>query len=126
MKLFISYTTKDNEVTINKLKNISEKLKLIGRVYVDIIDNDSPNKQERVFFELDNSNVLILISSNKVYFSEWVQKEIERANNKSIPVIEFTINEIEDSSTEKIEQKIYSNFGNRIPTPNKPVCRHEG
>lgn len=79
MNIFVSYTTKDSEVTLHRLNEISIKLRQIGYVYIDIIHNNSQDKQKRVFEELDNSDVIILIISNNVYNSKWVIKEIERA-----------------------------------------------
>lgn len=72
MNIFVSYTTKDSEVTLHRLNEISIKLRQIGYVYIDIIHNNSQDKQKRVFEELDNSDVIILIISNNVYNSKWV------------------------------------------------------
>ena len=94
MNIFVSYTTKDSEVTLHRLNEISIKLRQIGYVYIDIIHNNSQDKQKRVFEELDNSDVIILIISNNVYNSKWVIKEIERAYKQFTPIVPFTINEI--------------------------------
>lgn len=85
MNIFVSYTTKDSEVTLHRLNEISIKLRQIGYVYIDIIHNNSQDKQKRVFEELDNSDVIILIISNNVYNSKWVIKEIERAYKQFTP-----------------------------------------
>ena len=45
MNIFVSYTTKDSEVTLHRLKEISIKLRQIGYVYIDIIHNNSQDKQ---------------------------------------------------------------------------------
>lgn len=108
MNIFISYTIKDKEISIYKLKNISKKLKQIGYVYVDLINNDSVNKQARVFQELDNSNVVILIISPNIYQSQWVLKELERAKEKSIPIIPLTIKEIEKTDISILNQYVRS------------------
>lgn len=97
MNIFVSYTTKDSEVTLHRLNEISIKLRQIGYVYIDIIHNNSQDKQKRVFEELDNSDVIILIISNNVYNSKWVIKEIERAYKQFTPIVPFTINEIINS-----------------------------
>lgn len=107
MNIFVSYTTKDQEVTLHSLTEVSIKLKQIGYVYIDLINNNSLNKQKRVFDELDNSDVLILLVSPNVYKSKWVIKEIERANLQLIPVVPFTINEINVWDVGMILQKIY-------------------
>lgn len=108
MNIFVSYTTKDQEITLRGLNEISIKLKQIGNVYVDLINNNSLNKQKRVFDELDNSDVLILLISPNVYKSKWVMREIERANQQLIPIISFTINEIFFSDIRIIFKKIHS------------------
>ena len=41
MNIFISYTIKDKEISFDSLSSISRKLKHIGNVYIDIINNDS-------------------------------------------------------------------------------------
>ncbi len=108
MNIFVSYTTKDSEVTLHRLNEISIKLRQIGYVYIDIIHNNSQDKQKRVFEELDNSDVIILIISNNVYNSKWVIKEIERAYKQFTPIVPFTINEIINSKTETLYIKIHS------------------
>ena len=108
MRIFISYTTQDREITIYKLKEIADVLKQIGEIYIDIIDNDSLNKQERVFYELDNSNLVILILSNRILNSDWVKKEIERALEKNIPIIRLTTEDIFSTPIDLLKYKIYS------------------
>ena len=108
MNIFVSYTTKDSEVTLHRLNEISIKLRQIGYVYIDIIHNNSQDKQKRVFEELDNSDVIILIISNNVYNSTWVIKETERAYKQFTPIVPFTINEIINSKTETLYIKIHS------------------
>ena len=87
MNIFISYTIKDKEISFDSLSSISRKLKHIGNVYIDIINNDSINKQERVFYELDNSDIVMLLITPNVYKSKWVIIELERAKERSIPII---------------------------------------
>lgn len=108
MNIFVSYTTKDSEVTLHRLNEISIKLRQIGYVYIDIIHNNSQDKQKRVFEELDNSDVIILIISNNVYNSKWVIKEIERAYKQFTPIVPFTNIEIINSKTETLYIKIHS------------------
>lgn len=108
MNIFVSYTTRDSEISLHRLNEVSIKLKQIGYVYVDIIDNNSQDKQKRVFYELDNSDVIVLIASNSVYNSKWVALEIERARKKKIPIIPFTIDEISTLRTDIIYKRIYS------------------
>ena len=86
MKYFVSYTTRDQEVTKELLQAFSTKLCSYGEVYIDIINNNSIDKQARVITELDSSDLMLLIESNSIYLSEWVLLEIERAKTKHIPI----------------------------------------
>ena len=55
-------------------------------MFIDLLHNDSIDKQSRVLKELYSSDVMILIETNSVYQSEWVVLEIEQANAISIPI----------------------------------------
>lgn len=94
MKYFISYTTRDEEITIDLLKSFSAEMEKYGQVFVDIIDNNSFDKQKRVFFELDSSDTLILIESKSIYQSNWVLTELERAESKHIPVKKISVEDL--------------------------------
>lgn len=107
MNIFISYTIKDKEISLHSLDIISKKLNHIGNVYIDIINNDSLNKQERVFYELDNSDIVILLISPNVYKSRWVRLELERAKKNFIPIIPFTLKEIKALNIEFISQLFF-------------------
>lgn len=101
MKYFVSYTTKDNEVTKELLESIAKVLKQKGEVYIDLIDNDSINKQERVINELDNSDVFLLIETKSVYDSVWVQIELDRAKSHQIDIQILSITDINDLISKK-------------------------
>lgn len=94
MKYFISYTTRDEEITIDLLQSLSAELGKSGQVFVDIIDNDSLDKQERVISELDSSDTLILIESKSIYESKWVAIELERAEAKKISIKKIKIEDL--------------------------------
>jgi hypothetical protein len=86
MKHFVCYTTRDKEVNSTFLQSFSNVLKKEGEVFIDLIDNDSEDKQCRVLSELDNSDILVLIETSNIYKSEWVSIELERAKAKGIPI----------------------------------------
>lgn len=86
MKIFVSYTVRDNELSRAVLEQLSIRLKKFGTVYTDLIDNNSEHKQERVVSELDSSDIVLLIESSGTYSSPWVKFEIERAASKGIKV----------------------------------------
>ena len=123
MNIFISYTIKDKEISFDSLSSISRKLKHIGNVYIDIINNDSINKQERVFSEFDNSDIVMLLITPNVYKSKWVIIELERAKERSIPIISFTLKEIETLNINSISRlffnKLKSNLIQKIPVQDK-------
>lgn len=96
MKYFVSYTTRDKEVTLELLKTFSGKLEKTGEVFVDLINNNSLDKQARVISELDSSDILILIESKSIYESEWVSIELERAKTNQIPIKRVLINYLTD------------------------------
>lgn len=101
MKYFISYTTKDPEITKDLLEKLKETLYPKSEVYIDLIDNDSTDRQARVLAELDKSNVLLLIETESVYDSPWVKIEINRAKSQNIEVRILAIDDV---------KKFISNF----------------
>jgi len=106
MNIFVSYTRRNNEVTINSLINFSNKINSLGKIFIDLIDNNSDDKQNRIVEELKKAELLILIKSKSIFNSEWVKFEIESANEKNIPIIEFNINDIDNLTEKEIENKI--------------------
>lgn len=94
MKCFVSYTTRDKEVTADLLQSFATELRKTGDVFIDMIDNNSADKQSRVISELDSSDILILIESESIYKSEWVGIELERAGRKKIPIRKVKIEEL--------------------------------
>lgn len=106
MNIFVSYTTRNNEVTIISLINFSNKINSFGKIFIDLIDNNSEDKQARIIEELKTTNLLILIKSKSTYNSEWVNFELQTAKQLNIPVIEFDIVKIDNLSEEEIGRKI--------------------
>jgi hypothetical protein len=96
MKHFVCYTTRDKEINSELLKSFSNKLKKEGDVFIDMIDNDSEDKQGRVLSELDTSDILVLIETSSIYKSEWVSIELERAKAMNIPIRIVKLDEIKN------------------------------
>lgn len=109
MKLFISYTTRDQHIDKNYLSKIYLFLSTQGETYIDLLHNDSDNKQERVKEELMCSDVLVLINSESVKKSKWVNWEIEMAEINSIPMVILT----PDFTLSDFIYKLRSISGNR-------------
>ncbi|HEJ2455616.1 TPA: TIR domain-containing protein [Vibrio cholerae] len=92
MNIFISYTLRDEVMTVDYLKSIAEVVSEYGKPFVDIIDNDAKDKQKFVMDQLDNSDLVVLLNTDSVSQSKWVKLEIERANKNNTPVISIPLN----------------------------------
>lgn len=87
MNVFVSYTTRDNFINRDSLAQLSSVLSEFSNSFIDLIDNDSKNKQERVETELEKADFVLLLRSGSVKHSKWVSWEVNRANEKGIPCI---------------------------------------
>lgn len=96
MKIFISYTTRDRKVNKELLTRLNNRLSEFENVYIDLIHNDSLNKQKRVFDELESADQIILIETEKVYQSNWVKAELERAKYLKKEVVKISFSELID------------------------------
>lgn len=92
MKQFISYSIRDGIITRNLLQKAKTLYNKYGSCYVDMLDNDSIDKQRRVIQELYKADILILLQTPASKSSKWVQKEIQIAHKRKIPII--TVNNI--------------------------------
>lgn len=105
-RVFVSYTTRDNKVDIYSLRFIEGKLKQLGYYcYIDLLHNDSKNKQQRVFNELISSDYFMAIISDNYQKSPWTQKEITLACRlkKAIIKIDYRkINEVQGGHIKNI------------------------
>ncbi|HEY1194790.1 hypothetical protein [Flavobacterium sp.] len=106
MNIFVSYTTRNNEVTINSLISFSNKISSFGKIFIDLIDNNSNDKQGRIVEELKRTELFFLIKSQSSLNSEWVKFELESADKLKIPVIEFDITEIGSLTEDEIGARI--------------------
>lgn len=85
--VFVSYTLQDRFLSFSLLKKFKDILESVCFSYIDILDNNSSeNPQKRVYEELEKADYLFLIKTPKVKNSIWVNKEIEYALNKNIPI----------------------------------------
>ena len=96
MKYFVCYTARDKEITTELLQSFYDELKKNGKVFIDMINNDSEDKHKRIISELDNSDILILIETN-VYKSDWVVIELERAKANKIPIMIVVVKKLFNS-----------------------------
>ena len=96
MKYFVCYTARDKEITTELLQSFYDELKKNGKVFIDMINNDSEDKHKRIISELDNSDILIPIETN-VYKSDWVVIELERAKANKIPIMIVVVKKLFNS-----------------------------
>lgn len=91
-KVFVSYTLRDESVTIEKLNAIKRQLPLNTDSFVDIIDNHSIDKQARVDWELEHCERVLLIKSENYLDSDWVKYELVKARSLKRPINEIGTN----------------------------------
>ena len=94
MRIFVSYTTKDKILTKELLSLLFEKLSLNNHVYIDLLHNNSVNKQKRVFDELAKSEIILLITTDSINQSNWVNIELEYAKKMNISIVRIEIDKV--------------------------------
>lgn len=87
MGIFVSYTTRDHYVDRELLESMCEVLSEYGSYYIDLLHNNSSDKQRHVEIMLSQSSLLLLVSSSSIGESEWVRWELTEAERSSIPII---------------------------------------
>lgn len=93
-KVFISYTLRDENVTTEKLQALKMQMPLNCDSFVDIIDNDSEDRQARVDKELWECDTFMQVKSPTIGESDWALYEIMRAWSRKIPVNVIDANSI--------------------------------
>jgi hypothetical protein len=97
INIFVSYTLRDNLLSKTKLNNFKNALKMLKflTTYIDILDNNNTiSPQNEVIDKLIKSDIVWLIhSSDEIFKSKWVLKEIQIAkeNNKIIHYLDIGI-----------------------------------
>lgn len=92
MKLFLSYTLRDNELSHEDLVKIKEKFSKNNFVYIDALQETTNQKQ--VEDNLKSSDKLIIIETSGIDNSPWVKKEISIAKQYRIPIERYRYKEI--------------------------------
>lgn len=105
--MFVSYTTIDKEITSQFLQTVNHFLNSQGNSFIDLIHNDSIDKQKRVFHELENSDLLVLIGTKNIYNSRWVIKELDLAEKSGVPKMILSPADIKLTSTAELRVKIF-------------------
>lgn len=86
IKRFVCYTQRDPEITEDLLLAYKRQQPLNVDTFVDVLDNDSCNRQERVNAELYAADDVHLINSPSALDSYWVQYELRIARALGKPV----------------------------------------
>lgn len=96
MKLFFSYTRKDEVISMEFLLDLKKTLNTIPNLksFIDAIDNDSIDIQNEIFNQIKYSKYLVLIISPSIFESKWVKLELEFAKKNNIRIKEININEL--------------------------------
>lgn len=92
MRLFISYTSKDPNVTKDALIQLEQKITPFANVFIDLLHNKK-GKLHRVYAELNRSDIVLQIVSLG-YESKWVEKELYYARKMGKPILKASIKEL--------------------------------
>lgn len=109
MNFFVSYTTRDNNVSQKLLKHIAEIVSLYGNCYIDLLHNIGKDKQHHVELMLSQADLLILIASGSIHTSRWVQWELGEARRCNIPIIVVDAKSDMNTTLENLKSKLVTN-----------------
>ena len=91
MRIFVSYTTRDNYINLERLKDVEKVIKQFGHVYIDLLHNNSKNRQRRVEDELALSSTVVFLRTPAVYKSFWFMKEKKLSDQQKKKCVEICI-----------------------------------
>ncbi len=106
MNIFISYTLRDEEVTFDYLKAVSNIVSEYGQPFVDVFDNQATDKQKFVMDTLDSSDLVVLISTSSITKSQWVQTEVDRAKKNKTPIVRIYLTSSYDNSLKNLKNEL--------------------
>lgn len=97
-RVFISYTLRDDEISIELLSSLKEILdKHEIDSFIDVIDNNNINTEEhqkKIYNWILTATCLLLIETKETYNSPWVKKELDYANSVNIPIMKMRFRDI--------------------------------
>lgn len=106
LNVFVSYTVRDKSIDKEFLIQLEKSLKLNYNIFIDLIHNDSENKQARIENELADSDCIILLKTKLTFYSQWVRKEMDLAKELKIPIFEFEFEDIKHRNFLPIKQVV--------------------
>ena len=89
IRIFLSYTTRDNYLNDKRLCDVFCILSQYGVTYIDALHNDSEDKQLRVLSELASSNIVVFLKTSSFFKSPWTLFEYEQAVEHKKKIIEI-------------------------------------
>lgn len=104
-KLFFSYTLRDAVVNSSLLSELYTALVKKYDIFIDLLHNDSMDKQARVLNELKTSQYVFVLRTPLIGESNWVKIEINEAKKMGVPLFFIELNS-EYNSKEKKERII--------------------
>lgn len=110
MDIFVSYTTRDLYVDQELLESMCEVLSEYGNYYIDLLHNNSSDKQRHVELMLSQAKLLLLISSSSIGKSEWVRWELTEAEKNSIPIIAVQATPDRNETLGNLRSKLASDY----------------
>ena len=93
-KIFVSYTIRDNSINIELLSRLEEFLKAFSSPFIDLLHNDSIDKQKRIEDELKATDFFLLLETKNVLDSPWVVKELLIALKLNVPIKIISLNNL--------------------------------
>lgn len=124
MGIFVSYTTRDLYIDRELLEIVSEKLSEYGGCYIDLLHNDSINKQHHVELMLSKAKHLLLISSISIVESKWVQWEISEAKYRNLPIISVQASSDREKTISNLISKLALEFNEPAKYSKKDSLTH--
>lgn len=110
MGIFVSYTTRDHYVDRELLESMCDVLSEYGNFYIDLLHNNSSDKQRHVELMLSQAKLLLLISSSSIGKSEWVRWELTEAGRSSIPIIAVQATPDRNETLGNLKSKLASDY----------------
>lgn len=91
MLVFVSYTLNDGSLTLEKLQGIHDIVSQYAICFIDVIDNNSIDRQKKVIDTLNQSDMMLLLVSPGIKKSKWVCLEYQIAQEHRIPIYEIDV-----------------------------------
>ncbi len=91
MRIFVSYTTRDKYINLTRLRDVFSVMSQFGLVYIDLLHNDSQDRQRRVENELALSSTVVFLKTPAVSKSVWFMKETKLAVQQQKKCLEIDI-----------------------------------